>query len=71
MRDASTYRTERREEWKAVKANSPVPYPWAHFNTPAPKYQLGTLRAPMVAAHVARSKYMPHIGNKQRAKGAA
>lgn len=72
MRARETYRSERRNAWRATRINGLIP--WARFNGRAPKYQIGSaLPGEMYHApgFVARSKYMPHIGKKQRAKGAA
>ena len=65
MRDPVTYRTVRREEWREVKAFHGGDLPWADYNTPAPKYQLGTLPPRGHALIVSRSKYMPHNGKRE------
>lgn len=67
MRDVNTYRSNRRNEWHSLIRD----VPWSAYNKHGgSKYQIGSLRAPLVVGHVARSKYMPHIGKKQREKGA-
>lgn len=74
MRDASTYRSERRNEWRAAHfftENSGFgKVAWAEFNQPpnsekglyGSPVQLGLLRRP------ARSKYMPHNGKREMAR---
>jgi hypothetical protein len=72
MRASNTYRAERRNEWALAGRG----VSWRQWNAEwYSKAGYGIperLHAPSMArAHVARSKYMPHIGDKQRAKGAA
>ena len=77
MRNEATYRSVRRNEWKVVRkhfrqtAGRAFDFPWANYNTPAPRYQLGTISAPLLPPKPDRSKYMPHIGNKERGRYAA
>lgn len=73
-RHASTYRQARRAAWREESPASS----WADFNTrhKADGYRIGRVNArpPMDWPYGARpkpSKYMPHIGAKQRAKGAS
>ncbi len=67
MRNASTYRSERREEWKRVKAFHGGEFPWENYNTPAPKYHLGSVQQPvaLIQRRASRSKYMPHNGKQE------
>ena len=73
-RNASNYRPARRGAWKGLnKVNPNGPMPWSSFNTKA-GYNIGSLvRGYHGGTHFlgGRSKYMPHIGKKQRAKGLA
>lgn len=71
---ASNYRQARRAAWKALNKEGVNGFvPWTNFNSKA-GYGIGTKRSEYAGgAHFlgGRSKYMPHIGKKQRAKGAA
>lgn len=70
-RHASTYRQARRAVWKLTGLS------WHDANTQMKVGSLDGLRFGPVRYHFGgpvfhdRSKYMPHIGKKQRAKGAA
>jgi hypothetical protein len=77
-RAADTYRAARRNDWhsyhRLYRGITDAIETWRQFNVglhgtagygiPERIYQPS-----MARAHVARSKYMPHIGDKQRAKG--
>lgn len=68
-RPLNTYRHMRRNAWRATNA-----WPWPEFNRThvgANPYHIGSIARPRHApAHVARSKYMPHIGAKERGRHA-
>ena len=75
-RHASTYRQARRAAWKL----SDLSWPEANDEIKSKVYSLwasttfGPVRSEYaggIDAANRRSKYMPHIGKKQRAKGAA
>ena len=71
MRAANTYRTERRNSWAFARTIATIT--WREWNvTFHSKDGYGIperIYAPSMArAHVARSKYMPHIGKKERAR---
>lgn len=79
-RHASTYRQARREAWKQHNAVAEVEMTWPEANqiikggARAVAARFGPVRTEYAGgAHFlgGRSKYMPHIGKKQRAKGAA
>lgn len=80
-RHASTYRQARRAAWQAkqlVGWDGDTPLSWEHYNryakgeaAPGDDKRFGPIGAKRSFAPAGRSKYMPHIGNKQRAKGAA
>lgn len=59
-----TYRSERRNAWRALGVD------WTYFNKPSyeDRNLYGSGVSGSVTAHVARSKYMPHIGKKERAR---
>lgn len=67
MRDGNTYRAARRSRWSAFRVGT-----WAGFNRPkvGAEYQVGTVPTRYAPSAVARSKYMPHIGNKERGRHA-
>jgi hypothetical protein len=68
MRHSSSYRSERRNQWHRGGTS------WASFNAGIchsdADFGVGTRIAPYRPARLRPSKYMPHIGKKQRAKGA-
>lgn len=71
-RQASTYRQARRAAWISNSPNMT----WAEFNampvgTYGGNYTYGIPKMGRYASNPDRSKYMPHIGAKQRAKGAS
>ena len=77
-RPRESYRSSRRNNWgirKAMdKALGDTPETWPTFNARFVRHGFDIkvlANGPMSRAHVARSKYMPHIGAKQRAKGQA
>ena len=80
-RHASTYRQARREAWKGANLLNSTQQTWISFNhseillaTVKDAKRFGPVRGDYAGgAHflAGRSKYMPHIGAKQRAKGAA
>jgi hypothetical protein len=67
MREHSTYRSERRNEWRVVGG------PWSHFNRheSADKFSIGTWPHDYRPDRGSRSKYQPHIGKKERGRYAA
>lgn len=69
-RHASTYRQARRNEW----LNSGSGMSWAEYNAVRKAEYGSKFYGPIRSAYIGttpdRSKYMPHIGAKQRAKGA-
>jgi hypothetical protein len=75
MRDADTYRAKRRNEWRRATEGGRMG--WREFNIRAfggVGYSIPEKYKPArttMRSWVARSKYMPHIGAKQRAKGVA
>lgn len=76
-RPNESYRSSRRNNWcvrKAMdKALGDAPETWAAFNARFVRHGFGIKvwsNDRVSRAHVARSKYMPHIGKKQREKGA-
>jgi hypothetical protein len=80
MRSASTYRSERRNDWKVRvvldKALDDEPTPWAKHNAPpvgSDPWHIGSIQGSRTTMRswVARSKYMPHIGAKERARHAS
>lgn len=74
-RSASTYRQARRAEWLETKPRDidGAPMSWFEFNyaikEQAKKQGYGSAPTIRVWPEPARSKYVPHIGAKQRAKG--
>lgn len=76
-RHASTYRRARRMAWQANNAMSQQKESWSSYNAKevawnkADAHYFGPVQSRYVGARAARSKYMPHIGAKQRAKGLA
>jgi hypothetical protein len=70
-RHASTYRQARRAEFAKYKANGGI-MAWREFNSiPSgiDPWHLGS-RGKYIGSPADRSKYVPHICAKQRAKGA-
>jgi hypothetical protein len=73
MRTADTYRGRRRNDWSAARKLALVPWrEWnvtfhgrAGFSIPARVYP------PTMARTASRSKYMPHIGAKERGRYAS
>jgi hypothetical protein len=64
-----TYRASRRNDWRSLDGVT-----WQEHNAPAggrDPWHIGTGKARRAISHVARSKYMPHIGAKQLGKAAA
>lgn len=76
-RHASTYRQARRQAWLAQKPvdHENAPMDWIAFNyatkEQSKKQGYGSAPTVRVWADSERSKYVPHIGAKQRAKGAS
>jgi len=76
-RHASTYRQARRAEWLNTSPINPdgTPMDWIDFNyataEQAKKQGYGSKPTTRLYLSPARSKYIPHTGAKQRAKGAA
>ncbi len=77
-RPASSYRGARRNEWRSYRrlyrGISGSFQTWVEFNSvdhSLAKYRVGTALANRDWPKPGRSKYMPHIGAKQRAKGTA
>lgn len=78
-RHASTYRQARREAWVAHKATNPgISLSWEEYNQYAKlkikghaDIVIGTRKSAYVSSTPKPSKYVPHIGAKQREKGAA
>lgn len=72
-RHASTYRQYRRDRWAELRMSGST-LSWGQFNKQfAGEYGIvgnGQTQAKYVGTPAARSKYVPHIGAKQRAKGA-
>lgn len=71
MRASNTYRSRRRNDWRFAQEFATVP--WRQWNITfygAAGYGIPERIHPpsMARAHVARSKYMPHIGNKERTR---
>lgn len=67
MRDNITYRANRRNAWRYA----PVHLPWwlANRRDPNDGYQVGTSTpSGHIDGAVSRSKYTPHIGNKERGR---
>ncbi|UXN73400.1 hypothetical protein N8D56_21375 [Devosia sp. A8/3-2] len=76
-RHASTYRQARRAEYRSLVANG-FDATWQDYNGPKrvanANVKVGLRTAQLIDMadrNPARSKYMPHIGAKQRAKGLA
>lgn len=66
MRSANTYRAERRNDWRTLKGVT-----WAEHNRRerSDKFSVGTARPDdYFPGAVSRSKYMPHIGAKERGR---
>lgn len=71
MRDVNTYRSNRRNAWRELTRG----LSWTGWSAyKQPRYTdekgYGSVVHGLMTAHVARSKYTPHIGKKQREKGA-
>ncbi len=65
---AHTYRSNRRNDWRSLDGVT-----WLEHNETdgRDKWHIGTIQRPrMVRSWAARSKYMPHIGKKERARHA-
>jgi hypothetical protein len=70
MRDASTYRSERRNDWRRFRYWNGDRAPWAAFNQP-PNSEKGLYGSPVplgLLRRPARSKYMPHNGKREMAR---
>lgn len=70
MRDASTYRSERRNLWRSIGAFMP----WSAFNLALPlgKWFVGSMQSDRVTMRrPTRSKYMPHNGKREMARRAS
>ena len=75
MRHSSTYRSERRNEWRLVASKGLSRETWPEYNGPAgpnQHWQMGTPhegRGIGPRRRISRSKYMPHIGKKRGGAG--
>lgn len=71
MRAHNTYRSERRNDWRRLDGVT-----WAEHNARsagADPYHIGSNQKPRRAPtyHLRASRYMPHIGKKERGRYAA
>ena len=66
MRNADTYRGARRNEHRNRKTSTT----WADWNAldGDDQYDVGSVTSGYRPGHVARSKYPPHIGAKERGR---
>ena len=70
MRAHHTYRSERRNDWRKLDGVT-----WLEHNAKAPgadPWHIGSIQKPRrpVTYHLRASRYMPHIGAKERARHA-
>lgn len=65
MRPHNTYRSARRNDWRKLDGVT-----WAEHNARErlDHYRIGTWPAKYVQTNANRSKYMPHIGAKERGR---
>lgn len=68
-RNIENYRGARRNAWRAENKLKVSPFiPWGAYNSLA-GYDIGTRTSSGHVSYKNTSKYMPHIGAKQRRKG--